>query len=46
MLLQIKGLCKNFGISRIIQNLNLDIEEGEAHAIIGPNGAGKSTLFN
>jgi len=46
MLLQIKGLCKNFGISRIIRNLNLDIEEGEAHAIIGPNGAGKSTLFN
>ena len=46
MLLQIKGLCKNFGISRIIRNLNLDIAEGEAHAIIGPNGAGKSTLFN
>lgn len=46
MLLQIKGLCKDFGISRIIQNLNLEIEEGESHAIIGPNGAGKSTLFN
>lgn len=46
MLLQIKNLCKSFGKTQIIQNLNLDIEEGENHAIIGPNGAGKSTLFN
>jgi branched-chain amino acid transport system ATP-binding protein len=46
MLLQINGLCKNFGKSNIIRSLKLDIEEGEAHAIIGPNGAGKSTLFN
>jgi branched-chain amino acid transport system ATP-binding protein len=26
--------------------INLEIMEGERHAIIGPNGAGKSTLFN
>lgn len=46
MLLQINNLSKNFGNTKIIRSLNLDIEEGESHAIIGPNGAGKSTLFN
>jgi len=44
--LDIKGLCKNFGNTEIIRGLDLAIEEGERHAIIGPNGAGKSTLFN
>jgi len=46
MLFQIKDLCKSFGKTLIIRNLNLDIEEGDTCAIIGPNGAGKSTLFN
>ncbi len=44
--LSITGLRKNFGAAKIIQGIDLDIEEGEFHAIIGPNGAGKSTLFN
>ncbi|WP_272008522.1 ABC transporter ATP-binding protein [Roseovarius sp. ZX-A-9] len=44
--LSIKGLHKNFGAAKIIQGIDLEIEEGEFHAIIGPNGAGKSTLFN
>ena len=26
--------------------MNLQVEEGERHAVIGPNGAGKTTLFN
>lgn len=29
----------------ILQNLNLNIEEGKTHIIMGPNGSGKSTLF-
>lgn len=37
---------KNFGPTEIIRGVNLEITEGERHAIIGPNGAGKSTLFN
>lgn len=46
MILQINNLFKSFGQINILNNLCLDIEEGERHAIIGPNGAGKSTLFN
>ncbi|MEB8386939.1 ABC transporter ATP-binding protein [Rhodobacteraceae bacterium KMM 6894] len=45
-ILSITGLHKNFGAAKIIQGIDLTIEQGEFHAIIGPNGAGKSTLFN
>ena len=44
--LRLLGVCKNFGISQIIKGVDLEIVQGERHAIIGPNGAGKSTLFN
>lgn len=44
--LSLSGLNKSFGPAQIINDVNLDIEKGERHAIIGPNGAGKSTLFN
>jgi len=42
----IKGLCKNFGATEIIRDLDLEVMPGERHVIIGPNGAGKSTLFH
>jgi len=45
-ILSLKGVCKNFGETKIIRDVDLDIVEGEKHAIIGPNGAGKSTLFH
>ena len=45
-LLSLQGVTKNFGETRIIRGVSLDIIEGEKHAIIGPNGAGKSTLFH
>lgn len=45
-LLQLQGLCKQFGDTKIIRDVNLEIQPGEKHAIIGPNGAGKSTLFH
>ena len=44
--LEINHLCKNFGQTKIIRDLNLSVLPGERVAIIGPNGAGKSTLFN
>jgi len=44
--LKLTDVRKNFGPANIIQGVNLDIVEGERHAVIGPNGAGKSTLFN
>ena len=44
--LKIQNLKKSFGNTEIIRGVNLDIIEGERHAIIGPNGAGKSTFFH
>jgi len=44
--LQLKELHKRFGETPIIRGVNLDIRQGERHAVIGPNGAGKSTLFH
>ena len=44
--LQLSDLHKSYGKAEIIRGVDLDITQGERHAIIGPNGAGKSTLFN
>lgn len=44
--LTLRGVHKSFGPARIIRGVDLDIVEGERHALIGPNGAGKSTLFH
>jgi len=44
--LKLTGVRKQFGSTHIINGVDLDIREGERHALIGPNGAGKSTLFN
>jgi branched-chain amino acid transport system ATP-binding protein len=44
--LSLKDVRKSFGPTEIIRGVNLDIAQGERHAIIGPNGAGKTTLFN
>lgn len=43
-LLSIRGLIKRFGGVTATNDVNLDVEAGELHAIIGPNGAGKTTL--
>jgi ABC-type branched-subunit amino acid transport system ATPase component/ABC-type branched-subunit amino acid transport system permease subunit len=45
-LLRIEHLSRNFGGLRAVEDVSLDVKEGDRHAIIGPNGAGKSTLFN
>ena len=43
-ILKIDNLAKRFGGIVATDNLSLDIERGEIHALIGPNGAGKTTL--
>lgn len=46
ILLETRDLCRNFGALKATDQVNLQIYEGEMHAIIGPNGAGKSTLMD
>ncbi|OGP52001.1 MAG: ABC transporter ATP-binding protein [Deltaproteobacteria bacterium RBG_13_43_22] len=45
-ILETKGLFHDYSGLEVLFDVNLQIEEGERHAIIGPNGAGKTTLFN
>ena len=45
-ILEIVAINKAFGGLLALSDVNLEIKEGETHAIIGPNGAGKSTLLN
>ncbi|MEL6207131.1 MAG: ABC transporter ATP-binding protein, partial [Pseudomonadota bacterium] len=40
-----QGLSKSFGALKATDDVSIDLQAGEIHAIIGPNGAGKSTLI-
>jgi branched-chain amino acid transport system ATP-binding protein len=45
-LLEVHNVTQRFGELAAVNQVSLNVEEGELHAIIGPNGAGKTTFFN
>ena len=44
--LQTRGLVKKFRGFQAVDHVDLQIRQGDIHALIGPNGAGKTTVFN
>ena len=44
MLLSARGLSRNFGGLKAVDNVDFDLPAGEVRALIGPNGAGKTTF--
>ena len=45
-ILVMKNITKEFPGVKALDNVNLEVERGEIHALVGENGAGKSTLMN
>ena len=45
-ILKVENATMQFGGVVAVDNLNLEINQGEIVALIGPNGAGKTTAFN
>lgn len=45
-IVEIANATKRYDDKLVVDNINIDIEEGEIFGLLGPNGAGKSTLIS
>jgi branched-chain amino acid transport system ATP-binding protein len=45
-LLELDGLSKSFGALKVIDDLHVHLDDGEALGVVGPNGAGKTTMLH
>ena len=45
IILETKGLCKNFKNEKAVDNVSLHIPKNCVYGLLGPNGAGKSTTL-
>ena len=43
--IQVSGLCRQFGDVKAIQSLDLNVEKGRIYGFLGPNGSGKTTAI-
>ena len=46
MLIELNNVSKSFGIDKVLENINLTINDNDRIGLLGINGAGKSTLLN
>lgn len=44
-MLEVKGICKNFGKIEVLKGIDFELEKGEVLSIIGSSGSGKTTLL-
>ena len=44
-MLKVRGLCSGYGRIRVLEQVDLEVNEGEIVTLIGANGAGKTTLL-
>ena len=46
MYLEIKNLTKSYGANKVLDNININLEEGKFLCLLGPSGSGKSTILH
>ena len=45
IIIELKNVCKSFGNTEVLHNIDFSVTEGEVVVVIGPSGSGKSTLI-